>query len=104
MKHVNEIDSTGANIILQIKKRVELAKKYFLLSNLKENLILWDFLGAMNETQTLNMNNIFPDTDAALEWAADRLESGRMKTLKYCDCHMRIFNACRLNSRESLPS
>jgi len=73
MKRVNEIDSTGANIILQIKKRVELAKKYFLLSNLKENLILWDFLGAMNVTQTLDMNNIFPDTDSALEWAEDHL-------------------------------
>jgi SulP family sulfate permease len=73
MKRVNEIDSTGANIILRIKKRVELAKKFFLLSNLRENRSLWGFLEAMNVTQTLNMNNIFPDTDSAMEWAEDHL-------------------------------
>ena len=76
MKGVNEIDSTGAHIILRIKKKVELAKKYFLLSNLKENRSLWKYLEAMNVTQKLSMNYIFPDTDSALEWAEDHLLRG----------------------------
>jgi SulP family sulfate permease len=73
MKRVNEIDSTGANIILRIKKRVESANKHFLLSNMHENPVLWDFLEAMNVTPRLNGHHIFPDTDAALEWAEDHL-------------------------------
>ena len=73
MKRVNEIDSTGANIILRIKTRVESAKKFFLLSNLKDNNPVWEFLTAMDVTQTLNMHKIFPDTDSALEWAEDHL-------------------------------
>ena len=73
MKRVNEIDSTGANIILRIKNRIEKEKKYFILSNLREEHFLWEFLEAMNVTQALNMENIFPDTDSALEWAEDQL-------------------------------
>ena len=76
MKRVNEIDSTGAHIILRIKKRVELANKYFLLSNLKENRYVWQFLKAMNVTQRLNPKYIFQDTDSALEWAEDHLLEG----------------------------
>ena len=73
MKRVNEIDSTGANIILRIRKMVELDNKYFLLSNVRENVQLWNFLDTMNVIQTLNMANIYPDTDSALEWAEDHL-------------------------------
>ena len=73
MKRVNEIDSTGANIILQIKKRVEADKKFLLLSHIKENRFLWGFLGAMDVAERLNSKRIFPDTDTALEWCEDHL-------------------------------
>jgi MFS superfamily sulfate permease-like transporter len=73
MKRISEIDSTGANIILRIKKRVELENRYFLVSNLKNNIPLWEFLEAMDVSKTLDMDNVFIDTDSALEWAEDHL-------------------------------
>lgn len=73
MKRVNEIDSTGANIILRVKKKLESLNKFFLLSNVKQNSSLWEFLEAMNVTQKLDANSIFPDTDSALEWSEDQL-------------------------------
>jgi CRP-like cAMP-binding protein/anti-anti-sigma regulatory factor len=73
LKRVNDIDSTGANIIFQIKKKMESENKYFLLSQLRENPTLWHYLQVMHVDRLLKDRIIFPDTDAALEWAEDHL-------------------------------
>lgn len=72
MKRVNEIDSTGANILLQIKKRFHNDKKYLLLSYVKGNPSLQGVLATMAMGKVLN-NYTFPDTDDALEWAENHL-------------------------------
>jgi SulP family sulfate permease len=72
-KRVNDIDSTGANIISQIKKKVEKGNRYLLLSHMRENKTLWNFLEVMYELELFDSRYIFPDTDTALEWAEDSL-------------------------------
>jgi len=72
-KRVNDIDSTGANIIFQIKKKMESGNKYLLLSQLRENPALWRYLEVMHVDRLLEERAIFTDTDAALEWAEDHL-------------------------------
>jgi MFS superfamily sulfate permease-like transporter len=73
MKRVNEIDSTGAKILGQISKKVTASGKYLLISYLKDNPSLSDFLKAMGVYKTLGKDCFFPDTDAALEWAEDNV-------------------------------
>jgi len=73
MKRVNEIDSTGAKILGQISKNVTASGKYLLISYLKDNPSLSDFLKAMGVYKTLGEDCFFTDTDAALEWAEDNV-------------------------------
>jgi SulP family sulfate permease len=73
MKRVNEIDSTGAKILGQISKKVTAAGKYLLISYLKDNPSLANFLKAMGVYKILSEDCLFPDTDAALEWAEDNV-------------------------------
>jgi SulP family sulfate permease len=73
MKRINEIDSTGAKILGQISKKVTASGKYLLVSYLKDNSSLSDFLKAMGVYKTLGEDCLFPDTDAALEWAEDNV-------------------------------
>jgi SulP family sulfate permease len=73
MKRVNEIDSTGAKILGQISKKVNESGKYFLISHLRDDTSLSDFLKAMGVYSILSENCFFPDTDAALEWAEDNV-------------------------------
>jgi SulP family sulfate permease len=72
-KRVNDIDSTGANIISQIKNRFEKGNKFLLLSHMRENKTLWNFLEVMHAHELFDSRYIFPDTDTALEWAEDHL-------------------------------
>ena len=73
MKRVNEIDSTGAKILGQISKKVTASGKYLLISYLKDNPSLSNFLKAMGAYKVLSEDCFFPDTDAALEWAEDNV-------------------------------
>lgn len=73
MKRVNEIDSTGANIILQINSTVKSEGKYLLLSYVKENKSLWRFLVHMDVAASVGEDYFFSDTDSALEWAESHL-------------------------------
>jgi len=73
MKRVTEIDSTGANILTQLKRSFEKEKKYLLFTYLKENKALWGFLEIMDITPQLEDLRFFSDTDAALEWSEDDL-------------------------------
>ena len=73
MKRVDEIDSTGAKILVQISKKITASGKYLLISYLTTNPSLSDFLKAMGAYKTLGEDCFFPDTDAALEWAEDNV-------------------------------
>ncbi len=73
MKRVNDIDSTGAGIILQIISNAAKRKKPFLMSYMKGNPALWKFMDIMDRNQALPTAQFFPDTDAALEWAEEHL-------------------------------
>jgi len=73
MKRVTEIDSTGANILTQLKRTFEREKKHLLFTFLKDNDTLWGFLEIMDVTEQLEGLRFFTDTDAALEWSEDDL-------------------------------
>lgn len=105
MKRLNEIDSTGANIIGQIKRRIEKDDKHLLLSHVNKDFYKWDFLESMGSTGQLDDKFIFPDADAALEWAEDHLlgqlqfleEHPRPVDLSHMDL-LRDFNRDELES------
>jgi SulP family sulfate permease len=73
MKRVNEIDSTGAKILGQISKKINESGKYLLISHLRDNPSLSEFLKAMGVYKMLSEDSFFSDTDAALEWAEDNV-------------------------------
>jgi sulfate permease, SulP family len=73
MKWLNGIDSTGANIILQIHRRMAQEGRYLLISHATTNSSLWRFLHVMQVPKLIGEDRIFPDTDTALAWAEDHL-------------------------------
>jgi CRP-like cAMP-binding protein/anti-anti-sigma regulatory factor len=73
LKRVNEIDSTGAKILLQAHDRLTREGKYLLLSSFPEDTQLANFLKDMGVTAALTRNRLFQDTDRAMEWAEDHL-------------------------------
>ena len=79
MKRVNEIDSTGANIIIQTKKGLEKEGKYLLFSYLKNNPALWGFMDTMDVADQIDDTHFYGNTDAALEWVEDRLIESAFK-------------------------
>ena len=73
MKWLNGIDSTGANIILQIHRRMAQEGRYLLISHATTNPSLWRFLHVMQVPKIIGEDRIFPDTDTALVWAENHL-------------------------------
>jgi CRP-like cAMP-binding protein/anti-anti-sigma regulatory factor len=73
MKRVDEIDSTGAKILGQISKKINESGKFLLISYLTDHPSLSDFLKAIGVYNMFAENCLFPDTDAALEWAEDNV-------------------------------
>jgi SulP family sulfate permease len=73
MKWLNDIDSTGANIILQIHRRMAKEGKYLLISHAITNPSLKRLLHVMQMFKMVGEDQFFPDTDTALEWAEDNL-------------------------------
>ncbi len=73
LKRVNDIDSTGAKILLQTHDRLMRDGKHLLLSSLEERTHIADLLKDMGVTAALTRNRIFSDTDSAIEWAEDRV-------------------------------
>ena len=70
---VNEIDSTGAKILLQAHDRLTKEGKHLLLSNFPESGPLAALFRDMGVTAAITRNRLFPDTDRAIEWAEDHL-------------------------------
>jgi SulP family sulfate permease len=73
MKRVNDIDSTGAGIILHLISSGAKSQKHCLISYMKGNPALWKFMEIMDRNKTLQTAQFFPDTDLALEWAEEHL-------------------------------
>ncbi len=73
MKRVNEVDSTGAKIILHLINSAAAQGKHLLISYLEGNPALWKLIEIMDLNKVLPKGQFFPDTDAALEWAEDDL-------------------------------
>ena len=80
LKRVNEIDSTGAKIMLQTHDRLTQEGKMLLLSSFEERTRLAGFLKDMGVTAALTRNRLFHDTDRAIEWAEDHLISASRGT------------------------
>ena len=76
MKHVNEIDSTGANILIRLARSVEKRNKWLLISHMNKDNSLWGFLEAIGAAGAIPVENFFVDTDMALEWAEGELLKG----------------------------
>jgi SulP family sulfate permease len=73
LKRVNEIDSTGARIMLQTHERLAKEGKMLLLSSFEGDARLAGFLRDMGVTAALTQDRLFQDTDRAIEWAEDHL-------------------------------
>jgi SulP family sulfate permease len=73
MKRVNEIDSTGAKIILKTLERLTKDGKFLLLSGLEERPRLAKFLKDMGVLTAITRSRLFHDTDRAIEWAEDHV-------------------------------
>lgn len=73
LKRVNDIDSTGAKILLQTHDRLAKDGKYLLLSALEERTHVANILKDMGVMAALTRSRLFHDTDRAIEWAEGRL-------------------------------
>ena len=74
LRRVNELDSTGAAILLQTARRLRSADKHLLLSHLEDNRVAMS--AARDAGLMPTRDTVFADTDAALEWAEDALIAG----------------------------
>jgi sulfate permease, SulP family len=78
LKRVNEIDSTGAKVLLQAHDRLTKDGKQLVFSSYPTSGPLGDFLKDMGLTAALTRGRLFPDIDRAIEWAEDRLILSRL--------------------------
>jgi anti-anti-sigma regulatory factor len=73
LKRVNEIDTTGARVLLQLHRRLQDAGTELLLSHVGESGPVVSVLADMGIARTLGSERLFGDTDQALEWAEEHL-------------------------------
>jgi CRP-like cAMP-binding protein/anti-anti-sigma regulatory factor len=78
LKRVNEIDSTGAKILLLAHDRLTKEGKFLLLSSVPEQPAVSNFLKDMGVTAALTHHRIFPDVDRAIEWSEEHLILSRL--------------------------
>lgn len=83
LKRVNELDSTGARILLQINERLRGQGGNLLLSHPHDNDLVSGVLRDLGVTGALGEGGVFSDADSALESAEDRvlLADGRGEAL-----------------------
>ena len=71
LRRVNELDGTGAAILAHTARRLRAEGRHLLLCHVEDNALA---LGAVRDAGLpLTHETVFADTDAALEWAEDRL-------------------------------
>lgn len=73
LKRVNEIDTTGAQILLQIQRRLQGDGKQLALSHVVPGSPVGDIVADTGILRALTRDRVFVDTDRALEWAEDQL-------------------------------
>jgi len=73
LKRVNELDSTGARILLQVSERLKRHGSTLLLSHPHESFQVSSVLHDLGVANAVGDGALFSDTDAALEWAEDRI-------------------------------
>jgi anti-anti-sigma factor len=73
LNRVNEVDSTGAQIIVQLHDRITKQGRHLLMSSVSEDTRLARFLRDMGVTAALTRSRMFADLDRAIEWAEDHL-------------------------------
>jgi anti-anti-sigma factor len=78
LKRVNEIDSTGAKVLLQAHDRLTREGKHLVFSSFPASGPLANFLKDMGLTAALTRGRLFPDIDRAIEWAEDHLILSRL--------------------------
>src|SRR5262249_21611329 len=74
LRRVNELDSTGAAVLMQTARRLRGDGRHLLLSHLEDNAPAVS--AARHAGLTATRDTVFADTDAALEWAEDALIAG----------------------------
>jgi SulP family sulfate permease len=77
LKRVNELDSTGARILLQIGERLKRRGGSLLLSHGHDKYLVARVLRDLGVARALGEDSLFPDTDAALEYAEERVLQAR---------------------------
>jgi MFS superfamily sulfate permease-like transporter len=72
-KRVNEIDSTGARIILSTHDKLLKRGKHLLISGLETHPAIAAILKDMGVITALGASKLFADSDGAIEWAEEHL-------------------------------
>lgn len=72
-RRVNDLDSTGAKILVQMNDRLVKQGKHLLLSSIDDHAHIAEFVSDMGVTAALTRHRIFPDADHAIEWAEERV-------------------------------
>src|SRR5262249_33674927 len=75
LRRVNELDTTGAAVLMQTARRLRRDGRHLLLSHLEDNASAVS--AARHAGLTPTRDTVFVDTDAALEWAEDALLAGQ---------------------------
>lgn len=73
LRRVNEVDTTGARILIQMHDRLRRQGGRLLLSHPHDNHLVSTVLRDLGVTGALGAGALFADTDAALEWAEDQV-------------------------------
>ena len=73
LRRVNEVDTTGARILIQIHDRLRKQGGRLLLSHPHDNYLVSTVLRDLGVAGALGPGALFADTDAALEWAEEKV-------------------------------
>jgi CRP-like cAMP-binding protein/anti-anti-sigma regulatory factor len=73
LKRVQDVDSTGARVLLQVCDRFSRDARVVLLAGVPAGSALGVMLGEQGVLGAVSADRQFPDADRALEWAEDRI-------------------------------
>ncbi len=79
LMRVNEMDSTAARILQQLQKRLVSQEKLLFLSHVQPQSYLWNFMNDLGVIKTIGEENIFPDTDHAIEHCEELILKKHLK-------------------------
>ena len=88
LRRVNDIDSTGARILLQIQDGLRREGKRLLLSHADDHPAVSTALQAMRVSAAVGQAAMFHDTDAALEHAEEMVIAGHRADPRCAEAHV----------------